>query len=307
MKKISSFLVLALILGVLLSSCSIKRMAVNSIGNSLAGSGGSFTSDNDPVLVGEALPFSLKLMESLLDMVPKNKNLLTACCKNFAMYSYAFIQQDAERIEDKDYAASVEGKRRAKNIYLRSRNYGLRGLDLSCKGFSKAAALGGDDLKKTLARTQKKDVELLYWTGMSWIAAVNLGKNDPALMADLGSAELLVFRAFDLDPDFDMGAIHGFLVTYQGSMPEAMGGSEKKAREHFKKVVEMTEGLSASPYLALAEAVAVKNQNKKEFEELLNQALAIDVDKKPEWRLQNLIYQQRAKWLLTREEELFAE
>jgi hypothetical protein len=40
-------------------------MAVNKLGNALASGGSTFESDDDPDLVGQALPFSLKLMESL--------------------------------------------------------------------------------------------------------------------------------------------------------------------------------------------------------------------------------------------------
>ena len=46
--------------------CSINRFAVNQLGNGLAESGTTFASDDDPDLVGQALPFSLKLIESLL-------------------------------------------------------------------------------------------------------------------------------------------------------------------------------------------------------------------------------------------------
>ena len=43
----------------------------------------------------------------------------------------------------------------------------------------------------------------------------------------------------------------------------------------------------------------------KEFESLLHQALAINPDAKPEWRLANLVTQRRAKWLLSRTDQLF--
>ena len=43
-----------------------------------------------------------------------------------------------------------------------------------------------------------------------------------------------------------------------------------------------------------------------EFERLLNRALAVNADDRPEWRLQNLIVQRRARWLLTRTDDLFA-
>ena len=42
-----------------------------------------------------------------------------------------------------------------------------------------------------------------------------------------------------------------------------------------------------------------------EFKELLNRALAINPDAKPEWRLVNLVMQRRARWLLSRTDELF--
>lgn len=44
--------------------CSMKKIAVNKLGDSLASGGDTFASDDDPDLVGEALPFSLKLMEA---------------------------------------------------------------------------------------------------------------------------------------------------------------------------------------------------------------------------------------------------
>ena len=50
---------------VLASACSVKRIAVNKFGNALASGGTTFTSDEDPELVRDALPFSLKLIEKL--------------------------------------------------------------------------------------------------------------------------------------------------------------------------------------------------------------------------------------------------
>jgi predicted anti-sigma-YlaC factor YlaD len=291
----------------LASGCSIKRMAANSVGASLVGSGGTFSSDNDPELVRDALPFSLKLIETLLDISPDNRNLLLAACKYFTMYSYAFVDQEADKHQETDYAHFRAQKVRARNLYLRAKDYGLRGLEDSRKDFASSAKRGGENLQKALSGMKKKDVELLYWTGMAWTAGVNLGKDDPALMVDLSSSEALIFRAFDLDPDFDNGAIHSFLVTYMGSRPEAMGGSKPKAREHFEKVVALTQGLSAGPYVSWAESLSIPAQDRAEFQTMLKKALAVDVDKKPDWRLQNLIYQNRAKWLLSQEDDLFVD
>jgi hypothetical protein len=57
--------------------------------------------------------------------------------------------------------------------------------------------------------------------------------------------------------------------------------------------------------VAFAEAVAVQKQDLVEFQSLLKKALAIDADAKPEWRLANLVTQRRARWLLSRTDQLF--
>jgi predicted anti-sigma-YlaC factor YlaD len=51
--------------------------------------------------------------------------------------------------------------------------------------------------------------------------------------------------------------------------------------------------------------VAVQKQDVKEFESLLNRALAINPDANPDLRLLNTVMQRRARWLLSRESELF--
>ena len=69
--------------------------------------------------------------------------------------------------------------------------------------------------------------------------------------------------------------------------------------------VELTGGLLASPYISLAETVSVSKQDRAEFDSLLKRALAIDPDAKPQWRLTNIVMQRRARWLLSREDDLF--
>jgi predicted anti-sigma-YlaC factor YlaD len=69
--------------------------------------------------------------------------------------------------------------------------------------------------------------------------------------------------------------------------------------------VELTGGQLASPFVALAEAACIEKQDRGEFESLLKRALAIDPNLRPEWRLNNLVMQRRARWLLSREDDLF--
>ena len=104
-------LALLLAIAAVSSGCSIKKIAVNKLGDSLADSGTTFASDDDPDLVGEALPFSLKLMEGLLAENPRHRGLLLAASSGFTQYAYVYVQQDAERMEDQDQARAANRDR----------------------------------------------------------------------------------------------------------------------------------------------------------------------------------------------------
>ncbi len=286
----------------LAGGCSVRKMAVNKLGDALAESGTTFASDDDPELVKAAVPFALKLMESLLAESPDHEGLLFASSSGFTEYAYAFVQQEADETEARDYAEAHRMRLRARRLYIRARDYGLRGLESAHSGMIKA--LRGDP-KKALLKARKPDVPLLYWTAVSWAAATSVLKDDPDLIADLAIVEALIDRALVLNPDFDHGAIHTFLISYELSRQGVKTNPETRARAHFARAMELTDGQQAAPLVALAEAVSVQNQDVAEFRALLKQALAIDPDARPEWRLANLVMQRRATWLLSQTEDLF--
>ena len=73
-----------------LPGCSIKKMAINSLGNALAEAGDTYGADEDPELVAAAIPFGLKTIESLLAEAPRHEGLLYAAVSGFTQYAYAF-------------------------------------------------------------------------------------------------------------------------------------------------------------------------------------------------------------------------
>ncbi|MCX6928927.1 MAG: TRAP transporter TatT component family protein, partial [Verrucomicrobia bacterium] len=202
------------------SGCSVRRLAVNKVGDALAGGGTTFASDDDPELVKAAVPFSLKLMESMLEENPCHEGQLLATTKGFTQYAFAFVQEDADETEDKDLAAAEELRGRARRLYLRAHRYGLRGLEVRHKGFEKA--LRGN-AKSAVAVATAKDVPLLYWTALSWAAAISLSKDNPDLIAELPLVESMMDRALALDEAFDYGAIHSYFITYEMSRSGGTG------------------------------------------------------------------------------------
>jgi len=289
------------LLFVVTPGCAVRKMAINMIGDALANSGTTFSSDDDPELVKAALPFSLKLMESLLAETPKHRGLLFATSSAFTQYAYAFVREEADEMEPVNLEAAMEMKARAKRLFLRARDYGLRGLETKLPGFG--AALRADPVK-AVKSARRADVPLIYWTAASWGSAIGLSKNDMMLVADQPIVEALIDRALELDEAFDQGAIHSFLITYETVRQGAPGDPYERARKHFERAMALSGVFQAGPLVSLAESVSVAKQNRKEFQSLLERALAIDVNAKPEYRLVNLVMQRRARWLLSRIDDL---
>ena len=276
-------------------------MAINSLANSLAASGDVFAADEDPELIRDATPFALKTIESLLAEKPEHRVLLLAACRGFAQYAYAFVETEAERLEEVDFEASERQYQRALNLYIRARDYGLQSLELDHPGVT--AALVGESAT-ALSDFGFNDVPLLFWTGAAWGGVTNLGQAQPEMVADFPAVRALLNRALELDESYDLGAIHAVLIWLE-AVPETMGGSAERARYHFNRAVELSSGLNAGPYVTLAESVSVADQNWQEFRDLLESALAIDPESAPSIRLANIIAQERARWLLDRTENLF--
>ena len=300
--KYLQFLCAFLTLVVIMPGCSVKRMAVNKLGDALAGGGTTFSSDDDPELIKSAVPFSLKLMESLLAESPKHEGLLFATSSGFTQYGYAFVQQEAEEIEADNLTRAREMQTRARRLYLRARDYGLRGLEARHPGFGVQLK---QDPKAAVAKLRKKDVPLLYWSAVSWAAAISLSKDNPDFVADLPKVEAMIDHALALDESWDRGAIHGFLVTFEMGRATGEGDPAVRARKHFDRAVELSQGIMAGPFVSYAESVCVPAEDRAQFEKLLTQALAINPDADPPTRLANLVMQRRARWLLSRVDKLF--
>lgn len=285
-----------------LAGCSVNKFAVNKLGDALAGGGTTFASDDDPELVKQAVPFSLKLMESLLSESPNHRGLLLATSSGFTQYAFAFVQQDADELEATNFAAAQTLRLRAKRLYLRARDYGLRGLSARHPGFTAALAA---DPRAAVAVLGAADVAQAYWTAAALGAAIGVGKDDPALLSEIPQMEALIDRALVLDESWGRGAIHDFLITYELSR---QGGSDDpiaRARRHYERSLELSGGRTAGTFVTFAETVCVEQQDAAQFEALLQRALAINPDAVPEQRLATLVMQRRARWLLAQKEELF--
>lgn len=281
-------------------ACSPKRYALNSVADALSanGEGGAFARDDDPELVRDAVPFALKTMESLSDQLDDHVGLRLGMARGFTQYAYAFVQQPAELGAKPEQAQAL--MLRARRLYVRARDYGLQALKL-------ARGVGEKDLRtpQGLARLQKEDVPLMYWTLAPWAAAIAANKRDLELVGDLPLIAGMLDRALQLDESFDEGALHEFAITFDPARPE--GTTPQRQKAHFDRARALGQGQKISALVTWAQVVDAATQNKAEYEALLKEAASFDVDRPQarKNRLVNLLAQRRAQYLLAHEDDVF--
>jgi hypothetical protein len=222
------------------AGCSIKQFALTRVANSFAETGDTFEADDDPDLIGAALPFSLKLMESLAGQVPRHQGVRLACARGFTSYAYAYVQQPAE-MEGGDLASRDEAYLRARRLYARGLEYGLAALDRSYPSFS---ATLRDDPATAVRVVRREHVPLLYWTAASLGLGIALSVEDAAMLGRLREVDALLDRALALDEAWGRGALHEFAITLEGARRHRPGRTTGGAADEPGRLRPGTHGAS---------------------------------------------------------------
>jgi len=279
-----------LIFSLLLSSCSIQKLAVKSTSGILVNGMAAINEESDLTLAEQSIPSNLKLLEALIKSDPKNKKLLLMVAEGYTGYALGFV-------EDND-------PNRASQFYLRAKNYALTILKRN-EAFNIALDQDLSQYENALKSFKKDDVPALFWATNSWGSYVNLNKTDVNALADLAKIELTMKRALELDETFYFGGPHLFLGTILASKPRMLGGNPEKAKEHFDTCLRINENKFLMAKLLYAKTYTVQVQNRKLFKTLLNEIINAPIDLLPEQRLANEIAKKKAKILLEKEDDLF--
>jgi predicted anti-sigma-YlaC factor YlaD len=295
-----------LLLALVASGCSVRQFAVDAVGDSLATGPSVYESDDDLQLVGDALPFGIKFLETLVVASPRNRGLLLSTSRAYLLYAYGYVQYQGEQTVDTDLDRARAIDARAHTLYLRSLDYALRGIEVDHAGFRRDLSAAP---AKAVARVNCADCEvevaLLYTSAAALAGAIGTAKQDAGMLARLAEVDALLERALALDESWHAGALHEFAVSWYGARP----GPRDRARieRHYARALVLSGGKRAGPYVAYAEGVNLPDQDRAKFTANLERALAVDRDTDPNSRLQNALAQRRAEWLLGRTQELFLE
>jgi len=286
-----------------LGACSVRQMAIDTLGDTLASGGSVYESDADIALVGEALPFSLKLLDSLIAESPQHRGLLLAGSRAYLLYAYGYVGFEAEQVAREDVDRANAMRARARGLAMRAHRYALRGLEIRHKDF--AASLAAAPSIAVRAVADARDVDLLHAAAASLGLAIGNAKNDASMLARLPEVDALLARAIALDEGWDDGALHELAVTWQAARP---GGVDRAAVDaHYARALALSGGTRAALFVAYAEAIALREQDRRLFENLMGRALAVDSEARPTERLQTALAKRRAQWLWALADRLFLE
>ncbi|UCD70478.1 MAG: TRAP transporter TatT component family protein [Syntrophobacterales bacterium] len=267
-----------------------KRFTVAAVGSILEDIARSSSKQSDISVIREGTPAYLMLIDGLIETYPQNEQLLVAGAQAYSAYAALFPER-----EDRD---------KAKRLYLKGRQYGLRAL--SKRGQLKELLHKPlDQFEPCLKGFGKKDVPALFWTASCWGSWISLSTDSVEAMAEIPKVLCMMQRVLELDEGFYYGGPHLFLAVYHLSRPKAYGGNPEKARSHFKKAFEMSQEKFLMGHVLYAKYYARQTFDRELFVSTLEKALEAPADAIPELTLLNTMAKQQAKRLLEEVDDYF--
>jgi hypothetical protein len=292
---------------VLLTGCSLSQLATDQTASLLATGSVALDRESDLVFARDAMPGSLKTIETFLINSPNNKDLLFLLTKGFNAYALLFLEADLERarLEGTDDEVD-ELNRRAVLHYLRARTYGF--VLLNYVELEEAALSGNlQGLDAALAGLQKEDAPALFWTTQAWASAINLSQDDPDMVGALPVVEKMMLRVMELDPNYLAGSPYIFMGSYYASRPRMFGGDPEKAQKYFQTALERHGEVNLLvPYMC-GRLYAVQVQDRALFKKMMAKVLEAEVVEHPDFRLQNEAARARARFWVEHVDDLFFE
>lgn len=281
-----------LIVSALHWSCGvINTVAVNATTNIVDYGLEAIFEESDLDFAEHAIPGNLILLEALYRAKDKDDDHLAfLLTQGYTGYTLGFV-------EDVD-------PERAKVLYTRARDYGLRSLRKN-KKFSEAFDQGQDEFKQSLQQFGKPDVPMIFWTANAWGNLINVSISDPAVLGDLPKVNAMMEFVLKHDETYFYGSAHLYFAAILATTPKNLGGKPDSARYHFEQCFAIGKNAFILPHLYMAKSYCVQMQDKALFEKLLSTIDETSLEILPEQRLVNAIAKRKAKRLSERIDELF--
>lgn len=258
----------------------------------MAGFAGDFSSavrnNNDPGVVGAALPGYLLMMDALVAQSPESPAIWQAAATLNSVYAGSFVMEPD----------------RAQRLTEKAMQYGFKSLCLYRQALCEPRSLASDELEKQLGGIGRDGVDVLYTAASAWAAWIQTHGDDWSAVADLSRVEALMRRVVVLDPDYEKGMPHVYLGVLATVLPPALGGRPEEGRTHFEKALVLSGGANLMAKVMYAKQYARGVFDRELHDRLLNEVVAAKPDI-PGFALSNRLAQREADALLKSADDYF--
>ena len=252
-----------------------------------------------PKIVSLYFEKKIKSLERKKSLSTDQKRLLL---KTKVEYGFGVLLEESDRILDDDYNLGVKKSQEAYIVFSDAKKVGNSILIISYPKLDSWLS-GETDLQFKI-----NDVSDLYWLAAAYGGAIKSSRGNPFDVVKLPVVKKLLITAIALDPKWGKGALYSAMMSYTSSRPDLFGDALiDSVSSFYAKALIASDSLDASLFVSYAELIDKKFQDRDAFEQKLDLVLNMDVVKDKDFRLSNIIAQERAKWLLSKTDEIFFE
>jgi len=256
-----------------------------------------------PNIIEKSLTNKIKTLESSFNNNDLSDEQLLELIQFKVQYGYGYLLEQADRVQDDNYFMAINLQDRAQMVFIEA-------IGLAKDELVKRHHSFNDWLNKPLSSNidfSRKDVPIIYWLAAAYGGIISSSRANPKWVIHLPKIGILLEAGIQIDPTWNYGALYSAMISFTASRPDAPVDVREVAQSYFDLAIQVSKKQDAAPYLAFAENISVKEQNKIEFMTLTNFVLKMDINKNPDLRLSNIISQERARWLQSKVDDLFYE
>ena len=271
----------------------------------------SFLKESDPIIAETSIAANLKLLEIMLENTPNNQLLLNNASFAYCAYALSFIEYEMEKadLEGNDELKEFH-RNRARNLYLRARDFGFRSLQLTVDGrrlvqLVTSETIDMEAIKDQLKYITKNQHQALFWTTIAWGSYLQISRDNLTDMALVPIFRMMNERIQQLDNQYFFG-MPVMIDAMLYAMSPMFGGDEKVSDKKFKLVSKINDSKCLLNPLFKARFFCTQFDYPKKGVALLKEIIETDTSGWPDkYTLINVIAKRKAKLYLKYADDIF--
>ena len=284
---IRQFSFFAILLTALISTGCATVMS--STTSRLAGSlSAGILNQDDPQTVADGAPAYLIMVDGFIQENPNDVSVLLAGAKLYGAYGSVFVEDQKRMLKMTDKAHA----------------YSARAMCRQMPGTCGMHKLPYQEFERQLKFVDDKYVDVLYTYATNWAGWIQPRAQDWNAVADLAKVKAVFKSVLSIDETFDRGGAHFYMGVLESLLPPAMGGKPEKARKHFERAIELSDGKNLMVKVVYAERYARMKFDRALHDRLLKEVIKADAEAEG-YTLSNTLAQQQAHKLLKSADEYF--